>query len=158
MRMLARCGFGVGILAVGYVLGACGAFDMTGLRAQAPADSGPSDETIDKIREANNAINAAMLALKNDGRYQSVIQEPNAFAVMSGGLNAMADLESGRGVDPVTFAGLYAGRAIGDIEADLTKDEEGRLLYKNKLVRMYSIGRLKQMHTVRAQILGEEEE
>jgi hypothetical protein len=158
MRIFARCSLGVGLLAIGYMLGASGEFNLARLMAQQPADSGPSDETIDKIREANNAINAAMLALKNDGRYNSVIQDPNAFAILSGGLSGMADLESGRGVDPVTFAGLYAGRAIGDIESDLSKDDEGRLLYKNKLVRMYSIGRLKQMHAVRAQILGEEEE
>lgn len=159
MRIFARCCCGIGILAIGYMLGACGAFDATGLQAQLqpPADTGPSEETIDKIREANNAVNSAMLALKNDGLYQSVIQDPNAFAVMAGGLDAMADLESGRGVDPVTFAGLYSGRAIGDIEKDLTKDDEGRLLYNGKLVRMYSIGRLERMNAIRAQILGEEE-
>ncbi|MBT4866387.1 MAG: hypothetical protein HON53_14885 [Planctomycetaceae bacterium] len=160
MRIFTRCCYGVGILAVGYVLGACGAFDAAGLQAQPqpPADAGPSEETIDKIREADNAVNSAMLALKNDGRYSSVTQAPNAFAIMAGGLNALADLESGRGVDPITFAGLYADQANGDIKENLTHDDEGRLLYKGKLVRMYSIGRLKQMYAVRAQILGEEEE
>jgi hypothetical protein len=160
MRIFTRCCYGAGILAIGYVLGASGAFDATGLQAQPqpPADAGPSEETIDKIRDANNAINSAMLALKNDGRYTSVIQDPNAFAIMAGGQNALADLESGRGVDPITFAALYAERANGDIKESLSHDDEGRLLYKGKLVRMYSIGRLKQMYAVRAQILGEEEE
>jgi hypothetical protein len=160
MRTFTRCCYGAGILAIGYVLGACGAFDANGLQAQPqqpPADAGPSEETIDKIRQADTAVNSAMLALKNDGRYTSVIQDPNAFAIMAGGQDALADLESGRGVDPITFAALYADRANGDIKEDLSHDEEGRLLYKGKLVRMYSIGRLKQMYAVRAQILGEEE-
>ena len=157
MRTLTRCCLIVGLLAGGYIMGASGVLDVTGLLAQDPAD-GPSDETIDKIRDANNAVSSAVLALKNDGLYQSAIEDPNAFAVLAGGVNAIADLQSGRGVDPVTFAALYAGRAIGEIDDKLSYDDEGRLMYNNKLVRMYSIGRLKRMYEERARILGEEEE
>ena len=156
MRTLTRCCLVVGLLTSGYIMGASGVLDATGLFAQDP-DDGLSDETIDKIRDANNAVTSAVLALKNDGLYQSAIEDPNAFAVLAGGVDALADLESGRGVDPVTFAALYADRAIGEVEEKLSRDEEGRLLYKNKLVRMYSIGRLKRMYAERARILGEEE-
>lgn len=156
MRTFTRCFLVVGLLAVGYVLGASGVPGAGGLFAQDPAGA-VSEETTDKIRDVNNAINLAVLALKNEGRYTSAIEDPNAFAVLAGGVDAIADLESGRGVDPVTFAGLYAGRAVEDVKKDLSYDEERRLLYKNKLVRMYSIERLKRMYALRAQILGEEE-
>ena len=156
MRTLTRCCLVVGLLASCYIMGASNVLDTTGLFAQDPAD-GPSDETIDKIRDANNAVTSAVLALKNDGRYEAISEDPNAFAVLAGGVDAMADLQSGRGVDPVTFAALYAGRAVGEVEEKLSKDDKGRLLYNNKLVRMYSIGRLKRMYAERARILGEEE-
>ncbi len=157
MRTLIRSLLVLGLLAVGYMLGASGVLNQTGLFAQDPA-AGPSDETVYKIKDANNQINSAMLALKNDGLYDSATVDPNAFAVLAGGVNAMADLESGRGVDPVTFAALYAGRAIGDVQKKLSHDDEGRLLYDNKLVRMYSIARLKRMYAARAVILGEEDD
>lgn len=159
MRTLTRCSVVVGLLAVGYVAGASGVLNPAGLFAQVAQDpaSTLSEETTDKIHDANNALNLAVLALKNDGRYKSAIEDPNAFAVLAGGVDAIADLESGRGVDPVTFAGLYADRAVEEVKNELSHDAEGRLLYKNKLVRMYSIGRLKRMYALRAQVLGEEE-
>ena len=56
----------------------------------------------------------------------------NAFLVLSGGGNALDDLESGHGVDPETFAALYAGLAIPEIGDHLAKDDQSRLTYKGK--------------------------
>ena len=72
-------------------------------------------------------------------------------------MDAVADLDSGQGVDPVTFAGLYAGRAIQEVADHLSYDEEGRLLYKNKVVRMYSIERLKRLFAQQDLLAGKEE-
>jgi hypothetical protein len=87
---------------------------------------------------------------------------------MVGGLNAKEDLESGRGVDPETFAALYA--AAYDLKKLNLKDEsladwvdiglldydaEGRLTYQNKVVRIYPVSRLKKLNTQRRVLIGE---
>ena len=74
----------------------------------------------------------------------------NSFLVSTGGGDAVADLESGRGVDPETFAALYADLATDEIAQHLAKDGEGRLTYKGKLVRIYPIARLKELFTKRS--------
>ena len=157
MKVVVRGCLAVGLLATGYMLGASGTLSPIILQAQ-DAAQGPSDEAMDKIREAGNAVNAAMVSLQNENLYKSALGGANTFAVMAGGVDAIADLEAGRGVDPVTFAGLYAGRAIDEVAEHLSKDDEGRLTYKNKLVRMYPISRLKQVYSQRARIAGEEEQ
>ncbi len=91
-----------------------------------------------------------MVALEQEQRYAPVMKGVNAFAVLSGGADAKQDLETGRGVDPETFAALYAEQATDEIAAHVSKDEQGRLTYKGKIVRMYSISRLKQMFAKRA--------
>ena len=73
-----------------------------------------------------------------------------------GGLDATKDLEDGRGVDPETFASLYAGRASDAIEPHIAVDDQGRLTYKGKLIRMYSRDRLNSAFTVREKISGTE--
>jgi hypothetical protein len=70
----------------------------------------------------------------------------------------VADLESGRGVDPETFAALYADLAAGNLRADIERDSQGRLTYKNKVIRMYPIATLKQRFALRRQLAGIEEE
>ena len=62
------------------------------------------------------------------------------------------DRVDGRGVDPETFAGLYAGQAIAKFGKDLKTDERGRLTYKDKVVRMYSISRIKKLYSSRAKL------
>jgi hypothetical protein len=76
----------------------------------------------------------------------------NAFLVLCGGGDARADLESGIGVDPETFAALYAGQAIPDIADLLDRDEENRLTYNGQVVRMYSKARLQRLYAERTKI------
>jgi hypothetical protein len=76
-------------------------------------------------------------------------------------LNASRDAAeaamAGRGVDPETFAGLYAGLAVDEVASELAHDDEGRLTYKGKLVRMYPISRLKRLFAQRSAASGESE-
>ncbi len=109
------------------------------------ATDGVSEETANKIREANRSLVDAMESLKSDGRYESVTEGPNAFLILAGGGNARQDLESGRGVDPETFAALYAGRATPEIKNMLGKDEQGRLTFNDEVVRIYSKSRLERI-------------
>lgn len=97
----------------------------------------------EKVKQASDALETAQAALQQDGLYNPAIRGINAYATLSGGIDAMADLEDGRGVDPVTFAGLHAGLATDEVATGLSYDASGRLTYKGKLVRIYSVDRLR---------------
>jgi len=125
------------------------------IRAQDADMAGPSEETTKKIQLANDALKAATESLKNESLYVAATKPINVLGVLSGGINAVDDLESGRGVDPETFAALYADEATDDVKQHLGKDEDGRLTYKNKVVRIYPISRLKKMQAQRKVITGE---
>ena len=58
------------------------------------------------------------------------------------------------GVDPETFAALYAGLASPEVRQSLARDAQGRLTYKNKVIRMYPIARLKQAFLERDRLAG----
>lgn len=118
-------------------------------------DNQPAEETQRKIQLANDALKTAMEALKAESLYTPATRGMNVFGVLTGGIDAIDDLESGRGVDPETFAGLYADQANDEVLPHLGKDEEGRLTYKNKLVRLYPISRLKRLQSKRMLMTGE---
>lgn len=154
MSTLKRCGWMLGILAAGFVLGRV---DWSGLRiarAQEPA-AGPSEEAMKKIQTAHDALKIAAEALKNESLYVPATKSLNVFGLLSGGLNAVDDLEAGRGVDPETFAALYADEGTDDVKQHLGRDEDGRLTYKNKVVRIYPISRLKRAYGQRLIMSGE---
>lgn len=142
--------FGGLMLGVGYLLGTCGG-DMAAATAQ-DADVGISEETTTKIRDAYRRMTDAAEALQAEGRYESITTGINGFLVVTGGGNAREDLESGRGVDPETFAALYAGRAIPEIQDLLDTDEQGRITYNNEVVRMYSKSRLQRLFANRLKL------
>ena len=148
MRTMARGFIAVGLLAFGYVLGVHGVFAPSASLAEDKKD-GPSKEAMDKVKGANDALGSTMAMLQQEGAYVPAILGVNSFAVTVGGVNAVEDLETGRGVDPETFAGLYAGQAVAQVAEHLGKDDEGRVTYKNKVVRMYSISRLKALFAKR---------
>jgi hypothetical protein len=142
------------LLGIGYLLGAWGAFDARSLPAQ-DAGAEPSDEAITKIRSAQKALKEAADALQAEGRYESLTAGVNAFLVLSGGGNARQDLESGNGVDPETFAALYAGQAIPEIQEQLGLDAENRVTYGGEVVRLYSRSRLARMFAERVKLADE---
>lgn len=140
LRMLAVAAL---MMSLGYVLGQADVGTQF-VNAQQPS-GGVAEDTANKIREANRRLVDAMEALKSDGRYEAITEGPNAFLILAGGGNAREDLESGRGVDPETFAGLYAGRAIPEVKDLLGKDEQGRLTYNDEVIRIYSKSRLQRI-------------
>uniref|UniRef100_A0A7C2K1D7 Uncharacterized protein n=1 Tax=Schlesneria paludicola TaxID=360056 RepID=A0A7C2K1D7_9PLAN len=154
MRWTVRLLALLAVLACGYALGRLDASFVSTLSAQEDV-AGPSEETARKILAANDALKAAMEGLKNESRYNPATKGMNVYAVLAGGIDALDDLESGRGVDPETFAALYADQATDEVAQHLSKDADGRLTYKNKLVRIYPISRLKKLHTQRLILAGE---
>lgn len=157
MRILVRGGIGLALIAVGYVLGTSGILHSPKAQAQVqPGDANLGKDTKEKIKAAYEALLAAKEALENEGKYKTVTDPAvvNTFAILSGGVDAQRDLETGRGVDPETFAALYADLAAGDIRADIEKNGQGQLTYKNKVIRMYPISRLKQEFNRRDQLAG----
>jgi hypothetical protein len=157
---------GLVLLAVGYCLGASQLLSPGMLLAQGKGKSKAADaqaiqpltdETKTKIKTAAEALKAAMEALTAEGRYdESAIKGVNSFTVLTGGGNSLADLKAGNGVDPETFAALYAGLATDQVVVDLAKDAEGRLTYKNRVIRMYPISAIRGAYARRAEITGEE--
>jgi hypothetical protein len=149
-----RWSLAVGLVLAGYGIGRWDAVPVVPAWAQdAPATL--NEETQKKIQLANESLKTAMEALKVDSLYTPVTKSMNVYGILTGGLDAMADLESGRGVDPETFAALYAGDAIDEVQQHLSKDEEGRLTYKNKVVRIYPVTKLQKLHTQRKILTGE---
>lgn len=116
-----------------------------------------SKDMLDKMELLFGALREAQGAMEIEKMYVPAVKGLNPYAVSVGGVNAVADLERGLGVDPITFVGLYAGQAIESVEAKLGKDEFGRLTYNNRLVRLYPISRLKALDAERVKLSIEEE-
>src|SRR4029079_17587687 len=99
----------------------------------------------------------AMEDLGTEGRYKdSATKGVNAFTVLTGGGGSLDDLQTTNGVDPETFAALYAGLASDQVSVDLGRDPDGKLTYKNRVVRMYPISQIRAAYARRADITGEE--
>ena len=153
--------------AVGYILGT-GQLHRV---AFAQPDETVSDEATKKINDAHDGLKKAAEQLKLESRYESVTKGVNPYSVLVGGINAKEDLESGHGVDPDTFAALNV--AVYQLKKNSIKDESladwvdtnllgydnnGHLTYRNKVVRIYSISRLRKLNAQRMVILGETKE
>jgi hypothetical protein len=149
MRRWKTAAFGAAMLTVGYLLGAIGGGDARTVTAQ---DAGVTNSVRDKIVAANTALQQAADALKSEGQYETVTESVNAFLVLSGGGNAQQDLESGTGVDPETFAALYADQALPEIQENLARDADNRLTYNGKVVQMYSRSRLQRLYAERLKL------
>jgi hypothetical protein len=101
---------------------------------------------------------------------KSAVIGTNYFALSVGGIDAIRDLEEGRGVDPETLAALYAGFARPEVAKHLNlrktegtsgalvlkiEDADGRLRYKGTTVRLYSPTRLRELFERRESFRGE---
>jgi hypothetical protein len=153
MRAIRGWSVWLSFLVVGYLLGSLQFGLLSTLRAQPQIDTFP-DAVKGRVREVNRAISDVMQVLVEQKRYVPAVQGINAFATSVGGVDAVADLESGQGVDPETFAGLYAGEATPDVAHLLSRDEQGHLTYNKKVVRLYSRNRLKECFARRAQLMA----
>jgi len=166
MRTSVKITGGLALLTIGYILGASQILSPSVLLAQgkgktkAAADAQAaqplSDETKTKVKAAADALKAAMEALQSENHYNSAIKSVNAFAVLSGGGDSLEDLKRVGGVDPETFAALYAGLATDQVVVDLGRDAEGRMTYKGRVVRMYPVSVIRAAYARRAEITGED--
>ena len=122
--------------------------------AQAQEADGPvlSENSANEINAAGRALSVAREQLTADGLYNAAATPVNPFLILSGGGDAVADLEAGQGVDPETFAALYAGRATDEVKAKLTRSDDGHLLYDGVMIRMYPIEKLENMYAQREQL------
>lgn len=116
------------------------------LHAQEADPTAGYEEIKDDITAVYGRLVSLQESLEAEGKHTSAVDGPNAFAVAMGGVDAIRDLEEDRGVDPETFAALYAGRANPQVFPHLGKDTKGRVTYKGKLVRMYSRDKLRQLY------------
>lgn len=155
----------VALLTVGYVMGASQMLSPALLFAQTDAAKAAGDakagvevteESKIKIKAAADALRLAMDSLIDEGKYVSATKGMNTFAILSGGSHAVRDLENSAVVDPETFAALYANLATDNVAVELGRDADGRLTYKNKVIRMYPVSTLRGRYAVRADITGEE--
>ena len=118
--------------------------------AQAGSDvTGPSPEATKKLAEAFNGLKAVAETLEQENLYVSATPYLNVFAIAAGGINCVQDLEDGRGVDPETFAALYAGEGKPEVKEHLDTDDQGRLTYKSKVIRIYPKQRMKKIYQER---------
>lgn len=141
----------------GLVLGLWASSPISTATAQPAAGKAPpvdiSIANAEKIKNATDTLETAQAALQQDGSYVPAVRGLNAFATLAGGVDAVSDLESGRGVDPITFSGLHVGLATDEVTPHLGFDASGRLTYKGKLVRIYSVEQMRRLNTRQAQIL-----
>ena len=102
------------VFTVGFLAGSSRLATIPALQAAQTQDEDiVSRETLSSYKRARVVMNnlADMLESENQ-RYESATEGINYFALSVGGVDAIRDLEEGRGVDPETFAALYADRAI----------------------------------------------
>ncbi|MCA9055524.1 MAG: hypothetical protein KDA75_16900 [Planctomycetaceae bacterium] len=146
MQSVRTMAFGAAMLVCGYLLGTTGAFDSSPATAYDDEEQvGPGKDAENKIRTAQRNLQEAMEQLRQDGNYNAITDGVNPFLVLSGGGDALQDLDSGNGIDPWTFAGIYAGKAIPEVAEELGTDDEGRVTYNDKPITVYSRKRLTQM-------------
>ena len=151
MQNIKRGTLGLALIGIGYLLGLSQSSPSQTANAQV---EGISEQTQQSVKTAYQATNNAMVALEGEKAYVPAVKGVNAFATSVGGLDAIADLEGGRGVDPETFAALYSGRALDHVNQHISSDSEGRLMYKKKVIRMYSISQMKKLFERREAIAG----
>jgi len=139
-----------GVLTLGYVAGASGLSSSRPATAQDKISTKPSV----KLAAAITALSEAADSQKTDGNYEAITQGVNSFLVLAGGGNARADLESGGGVDPETYGALYAGLVIPELADQVTKDDNGRLVFNGQVIQMYSKTKLQRVYASRLKLAG----
>lgn len=144
MVRLHKIAGGFFLLTLGYCLGSLNMHQPDSLKAQADEDDNKyGREVLTAYRNVSKAMRDLNSLLSAGGQNTTVSSGLNFFAVSVGGVNAEQDLEEGRGVDPETFAALYADLASPKIAEHLDYDELGRLRYKKNVIRLYSRDRLR---------------
>jgi hypothetical protein len=168
MQRLMRFGLAGSLIALGYLIGSSQIFQAASAQN---SDAAVSEESAKRVFEANEALKKAASQLILDSRYSSATKSVNSYAVLAGGIDVKEALESGQGVDPDTWAALNV--AIYELKKSRVKDDSlsdwvdtnlfdfdnnGHLTYRNKIVRIYSISKLRKLNAQRSLVLGETKE
>jgi hypothetical protein len=141
------------VFALGYAIGSFQGHSPQPLRAvQDPVGDQFSPDVLAAYKKANKGIQELNNLFIAGGQSTNAFGGLNYFAASVGGIDAERDLEEGRGVDPETFAALYADLASTKVSQHLDKDELGRLRYKKNVIRIYSRDKLKQLFDKRDQL------
>lgn len=143
---------GTVVFIAGYLAGHCVSVAPVELSAQQETAAQYSGEMLSAYRKSHKSVQDLASVFKAAGRMTSVSGGLNYFAVSVGGTDAEKDLNDGQGVDPETFAALYAERVAPSIAQHLDYDEQGRLRYKGNVIRMYSRERLHELFQLREQL------
>ncbi len=152
MQKISLIAFAAVVFFAGYLVGISNSAGQRTLAASTQDDERLSDQTLVTYKAAQLRFNELADLLEAERRYQPVSSDQNFFAVSVGGIDALRDLEEGRGVDPETFASLYAERSVPEIAEHIEIGNDGRLRYKGNIVRMYSRERLKSVFRKRDEI------
>lgn len=130
-----------------------------------------SPETILSFSKFRRAILDIESYLRAISFQRSAIIGLNYFAVSTGGIDAVKDLEENRGVDPETLGGLLAGMATPEVSRHLNMTKtldpsgnlslkidaaDGRLRYKGSVIRMYPASKLKELFERRRLLRAEQ--
>lgn len=150
MRRVRSAAWAALMIGCGYL---CGLGQISQSVVTAQQDNRPDAATL-KINEAYKKLVDAKDALEAAGKYETITDGLNVFLIMSGGGNAKTDLEAGQGVDPETFAALYAGKAIPELQPLMGVNEQGQVTYNNEVVRMYSKSRLQRVFAERLKYIN----
>lgn len=136
---------GLSLLVLGVLFGRMTAAPELRAQQESEDESEYTQEVVDAYIKANKGVRELTNLFVASGKTSTAFGGMNYFAASVGGIDAERDLEEGRGVDPETFAALYADQASPKISEHLDFDAEGRLRYKKTVIRIYSRERLKQL-------------
>ncbi|MEY3457371.1 MAG: hypothetical protein RL215_528 [Planctomycetota bacterium] len=152
MKRLQKLAIGVLLVGGGFVAGQLTATTVPQLQAGQDESSKYGLDVLQAYRQLSKAGRELGSLLTAGGNLTSVTTATNYFGMSVGGVNAELDLEEGRGVDPETFAALYADLATPKVAEHLDYDEQGRLRYKKTVIRMYSRERLRALFNERDEL------
>ncbi len=156
MKRFGKLLAGSAVFAFGYTCGIFQAGSPADLQAVAQPDrkivEAVSNETLEAYVKFRKGGSDLADSLRAESLNTVAVEGINFFALSVGGVDAVRDLEEGRGVDPETFAAIYADRASTEVTQHVDTDAEGRKRYKGAIVRMYSKERLREIFQRRDQI------
>ena len=152
MQKLSLIVFAPALFAAGYLLRSAEIMHPREVVA-APQDGlRLSSESLLTYKQSRLILDSLSDLLSAEQRHRSATEGENFFALSVGGIDSLQDLEEGRGVDPETFAALYADRALPDVAEHLETDDNGRIRYKGNIVRLYSREKLKEVFRRRTEL------
>lgn len=154
MSQFGRIVAGLTLFASGYTLGLFRAAEPQRVIAdqQETGAEKVTDDTLLAYQRFIKGSNELSDSLASESLNTLAVEGRNFFALSVGGVDALRDLEEGRGVDPETFAAIYADRATPDVTQHIDTDAEGRKRYKKTVIRMYSKERLRDVFRRRDQM------